>query len=285
MKLSFFKNSKASRVGVSPDELKSALQQNELALYFMPVVNIKEEKTVELEALLRWPQKDDRFIPPMEFISVAEQNGFMPELTRWVVKQVIQLMSAWRKHGCSIQWTINLSNIDLVDQSLIKEISTELKSQAISPGQFGLEISHYIVQQNDKQILDCIGNIHSAGIRLVLDNYDVTTDIKTVPLVDLWDSIKINRNVVMGRQSTSENLECVKRLVRENQTALICAPGAHTFREWKKIKSLGCDQAQGYYISPAQAADEMELWLRMSSWGDHSADQLHVPNTATGVHP
>lgn len=274
MKLSLFRQFGSNQHTVTAAELQTAMAHDELMVYLMPVVDVKKEMTVELEALLRWQVKEDEFIAPSEFIPLAEQNNLMPELTRWVVKRVLALMSAWRKHGCKLIWSINLSDVDLKDTSLIKDIELELKYYSVPATDFGIEICHRVVDQNATQAIDWLSNAKAAGLSLILDNYDISADYNTLPLSDHWDSIKIDRNVVMGRQSTAENLDRIKQLTKAGLNIKISAPGVHTFREWQKIKKLACDQAQGYYISPAQAPEEMELWLRMSTWGDRSADAL-----------
>lgn len=256
---------------VSITKLRKAIQNQVLELYFLPVVSTKDEKTVELEALLRWPIGEDQYIPPMTFIPLAEEHGLMPDLTRYVLENLCSLIKTWEASGIELNWSMNLSPKDLQDKSLLNDLKSELKNKGINESTIGIEVSHPIIRSASTEGLDFLVNVRSEGLRLVLDNYEPKSSSNELFIPDIWSCIKIDRKLVMECRSKPENIKTIKYfLENKRHNYLVCLPGVNSFFEWEKIKSLNCNYAQGFYLSPPQNPHDTQLWLQVSKWGNHT---------------
>jgi EAL domain-containing protein (putative c-di-GMP-specific phosphodiesterase class I) len=249
-------------------KLKTAIENDEICLNYFPVINAKTGHTVEVEALLRWPTAKDTYIPPLEFIPVAEANGLMPVLTRWVINTAISQLSEWLKMGIDIGMTINLSIIDLEDQSLVDFIEQQLKKHQIPPEYLGFEIPEVGVVSISKDGELWLKKLHALGVRMILDNLSNNCRNFVFENEPLWSMIKIHWHLVMQMtnviKTRSEVNQIISKALKQGVTVIV--PGIHSYEEWDCISKKQSILAQGFYFSSPQYQSELDLWFRLSNW-------------------
>ncbi len=262
-------NSPISRSGnFSSAELETAIEKNSLCLNYFPVIDVASRKIQEVEALLRWHVTKDKYISPLEFIPVAIANGLMSRLSRWVIKSVIEQLVEWSRVGIDIDFSINLSKNDLNDMQLVDFIVEEITNSQVDVARIGFEIPEGSLIDASQQSKEWLLRLQSSGVRLVLDNVTDTQGKLPFDQIIQWNSIKIERHLVMKMVQDKRIAKDVCQLIKNNlnDDVVTVAPGVHSYQEWDCIKDTDCHHAQGFYFSPPQSSTELEIWFRLTNW-------------------
>lgn len=245
-------------------DLRSAIEKEELRLAFQPKIDVKRNRLTGVEALLRWEHPKHGWIPPSEFIPMAEQIGVIHVLTSWVLTQAIRQCRAWKEEGLEIGVAVNLSARNLQDVHLADKIGHLLKHYGISPGMITLEITESFIMADPIRARDTLLKIHSMGIQLAIDDfgtgYSSLEYLKRLPV----DSIKIDRSFIRDMTRHHTDAMIVRSIVylAHNLGLFIVAEGVEDKECWELLVECGCDQAQGYFLLKPLFAEEFEKWYR-----------------------
>ncbi len=248
--------------------LRSAIKRNQLCLYYFPVIDVASHQTVDVEALIRWPIKQDIYMPPMEFLPCAEANGLMPKLTRWIVETGLKDLSIWLQEGFDLGMTINLSPVELNDEGLIGYIEQALAEHELAASHLGLELAekhvvHLTASQHEK-----LERLQTLGVRLILDNVCGEHEQDDLFTRHHWHSIKIDWQLGMKLTGSQDIRRKVNRIIQHAKRlgTRVVVPGVHTYAEWDCISKKKQLLAQGFYITPPQSHRQLETWFRLSQW-------------------
>ncbi|MEJ2743125.1 MAG: EAL domain-containing protein [Gammaproteobacteria bacterium] len=245
-------------------ELKHALHIDELELFYQPQVDVKQNVVIGVEALLRWVHPKHGFISPDEFIPVAEKTGVIKQLTSWVLEAAMCEAAKWYSRGVLLRVSVNLSAKNLHSPELPKQIFTLLKKFELPPEAIALEITETAMMLDPARAFRTISELHDYGIRLSIDDfgtgYSSLAYLKQLPVSE----IKIDRSFVGGMcRDTGDQVIVNTTLSMSHNLGLeVVAEGVEDERTLIALKRLGCDIAQGYYISKPIPSPELELWLR-----------------------
>ncbi len=245
-------------------ELRQAIEQDQLFLLYQPKIDLKTGKTIGVEALCRWQHPKSGVIPPNDFIHLAERGGMIKELTLWVIKEVMRQSRIWYKGGLEVSLAVNLSVRSLQNPHLLDKIKGLISTWGITPSSIRFEITESIIMQNPELAMETITELTSLGIKFSIDDfgtgYSSLSYLQRLPV----DEIKIDKSFVIN-MGTDENSAMIVRSVIElahNLGLKVTAEGVENKDAMDKLISLGCDQAQGYLISPPIAQEEIAGWLR-----------------------
>lgn len=249
-------------------ELREAIENELLEVYFQPQINIETDEVIGTEALLRWNHPQRGFIQPDEFIPLAEQTGLIKPLTRWVLKKSIVQCSEWRKSNIELAMSINLSVHNIHDSNLILYIHNLLCDHDLPPEYITLEVTEGDVMSEPIRAKETLKKIKHTGINISIDDfgtgYSSLSYIKQLPI----NEIKIDRSFVMEMIEDVDDDIIVNATIylAHNLGLKIVAEGVHNRQTLARLKELNCDTAQGHYISEPLTANEFTAWIKAKSW-------------------
>jgi diguanylate cyclase (GGDEF)-like protein len=246
-------------------ELRNAIARDELALHYQPKVGVSANGGgVHAEALVRWRHPVHGNVAPDEFIPLAEQSGNIGMITTWVLRRAITDCGAWNAAGLDITVAVNLSALDLFDAKLPSYVDELLAEARLSPSKLVLEITESAVMKDPAHASKILEQLKRRGVRLAIDDYGTgyssLAHLKRLPV----DELKIDKSFVVNLGKASpEDVLIVRSTIElgHNMGLKVIAEGVEDAEGWRILEDLGCDMAQGYYISRPLPLPEFQEWF------------------------
>ncbi|MEY2685355.1 MAG: hypothetical protein RJA09_2499 [Pseudomonadota bacterium] len=242
--------------------LRQALAQGGLELHYQPKVSLRSGRIVGAEALVRWQHPQQGFIPPGQFIPVAEETSLILELGDWLLNEACRQMRAWQDQGLHMPpIAINLSARQFTPQ-LPGQIEGLLQTHGLQARQLKLEITETLVVRGPDEVVPTMNELVAMGLDIALDDfgtgYSSLAYLKRFPI----QTLKIDRAFVEGIPLDANDCAIAQAIVTMGQQLRqeIVAEGVETHEQMVFLKNLGCDQLQGYLFSkpvPASAFEQM----------------------------
>lgn len=259
-------NDKITRTMQLEIALRSAIEKQELELYYQPVVDFATGRVVSCEALARWNDKDLGFVSPAEFIPIAEDTGQIIPLGNWVLEEACRFFKSCDERGLNLpSISVNLSARQCHDASLIDIIRYTLDSSKMDPNKLHLEITESILfdehQTNATEILETIRQL---GIHLSLDDfgtgYSSLSYLKRLPV----DTLKVDRSFVSGLEDDAGGQALVRAIVSmaDSLGIRVICEGAETEAQCHILADMGCRHIQGFYFSKPLPAEDFVDFLK-----------------------
>lgn len=271
-----FDEERASKQAVDPSlssELRDALNQDQLQLFYQPKFSLSENRVVEAEALLRWIHPEKGFIPPDKIVHVAESSGLIHPLTEWVVRTAVKQQKAWEKENIDIGVAVNLSVYNLQNPHLISIIQFLLLESETKENKLILEITEGAMMSNPELAKEILSNLDKMNIKIAIDDfgtgYSSLAYLKNLPV----DELKIDRSFVMNLKDDANDLAIVRATIdlAHNLNLSVVAEGVENQESWDILQELGCDLIQGFYLSKPQPVADFENWYHK-----HSGQKLRL---------
>ncbi len=244
-------------------DLRTALEQDELRIYFQPRVDCMTGKLLGAEALVRWQHPIHGLVSPGRFIQVAEESGLIVPLGNWMIKSACRQQALWRKTGFDeIVISINLSAAQLHDPELIETLRTTLVSHEVNPTLIELELTESLLMEHVTATIELLNAIKTLGISLSIDDfgtgYSSLNYLHRFPI----DKLKIDQSFVSDMLVDPKDLAITNAIIGLGHTLGLCvvAEGVEHTDEMNLLKAAGCDELQGYLIGKPMPADEFEHW-------------------------
>ena len=251
--------------------LSSALERGEFHLVYQPKVTLETGDITGVEALIRWQHAERGMIPPLDFIPFAESSAFIDQLTHWVNGTACEQMRVWDAGGTTLDMAINVSARNLHEPRLVELLDGQCRNAGIAPARVTLELTETAAMQDAVQAMDVLTRLRLKGFKLAIDDfgtgYSSLVQLHRLP----FSEIKIDRAFVADCTTSAESRSIV-RLVIDLAHALgmkAVAEGVESADALDLLRELGCDQAQGYFISrPIAASDAPSAMLKhkQSDW-------------------
>ena len=245
-------------------DLKKALMDDELVLFYQPQVELSSRRIVGAEALIRWNHPLKGMITPDRFIPIAEESGLIIDVNRWVVQQACRQQEQWQSAGLRpVNIAVNLSGYRLSSQNIIRTIKDAMASVQNEQLSLEIEITENVLMQDDKETISTLQEMKDLKLRIALDDfgtgYSSLSYLTSFPV----DTIKIDRSFVMGCTSEPKNLIIIKAIIAMGHSLgkHIVAEGIETDAQFEMMKALGCDQGQGYLFKHPVPADDFAALL------------------------
>lgn len=245
-------------------ELRDAMQNDELELFYQPKVDLASHQIVGVEALLRWQHKERGFIPPDEFIPMAEQSGLIRRLTYWVISTALLQLEAWHRAGIKISISINLSMHNLQDTDFPSQLAQLLDQTNVENHFIQFEITESVIMSHPDYVMGVLATLGKMKVSFAIDDfgtgYSSLSTLKRLPVHDL----KIDKSFVMDMATDTDDEAIVHSIVDMAHTLglSVTAEGVESATVVNQLISLGCDMVQGYHISRPLPADRITHMLR-----------------------
>ena len=250
-------------------ELRNAIDNDELELYFQPKINFHTGRVESVEVLTRWTHPEHGMIPPGEFVPLAERGRLINPLTKWVIRTAIRRSEAWHRSNRNIGMSINISARDLNDPELPDLVAGMLSEHDVRPEWFTLEITESSIMDDPVKALDVLNRLSGLQLGLSIDDfgtgYSSLAYLSKLPVQE----VKIDQTFVLDMTRNRDDATIVGATIDlgHNLGLKVVAEGVEDVETFELLQKRGCDIAQGYFISPPLSHSQFEEWLRDTRWG------------------
>lgn len=258
------------------NDLRKALQRNELEVHYQPKVDLTDGTWVGAEALLRWPRREGGPVSPLVFIPVAEETGLIHELGAWVLRKACEQMRQWQDNGAPIrQVAVNVSSEQFLHGNIIAQVEEVLKDTGLSPSALELEVTEALFMEDTAQTVEIMNHLRQLGVSLAVDDfgtgYSSLGYLKRLPL----NTLKIDASFVRDMIEDENDRAIADSVIALGHTLgmTVVAEGVENEQQAAALRQQGCDQAQGYLYSRPQPAEALVFRNRSRSTdGRQTAD-------------
>lgn len=251
-------------------DLRQAIDGDVLELHYQPVIDMPSARAVHAEALVRWPHPLHGMVPPNEFIPLAERSGAIRMITHWVLLRAIRDCVAWNRSGLDLKVAVNLSALDLYDERLVTLVPELLKTSGLPPQKLVLEVTESAIMKDAVTATRILGDLKAQGIVSAIDDfgtgYSSLAHLRRLPV----DQLKIDKSFVTTLvDGSTEDAMMIRWMIElgHNMGLTVVAEGVETAEAWRTLGEIGCDLAQGYFISRPLPGAQFVDWMKESTWG------------------
>jgi len=248
-------------------ELRLAIAEGQLRLYYQPVVDVTSGRPRWAEALVRWQHPDHGLLGPDGFIPLAEETGLITPLTRWVLDEALRQCVEWERQGLVLGVAVNLSRHSLTHGGLPSMVADRLEYHDVMPERLTLEMTEGSVMTDPARARATLMSLSALGVRLAIDDfgtgYSSLGVLKTLPVQVLKTDKSFALQMGGGDLNTPDAsiMGFIAALGRTLNLAVV-AEGVETRGVWETLSKLGCGEAQGYYLCHPLPGSDLAAWSR-----------------------
>ncbi|MDY7063770.1 hypothetical protein PsexTeo8_01670 [Pseudomonas extremaustralis] len=240
-------------------ELRRALQQEELRVYYQPVHDLHDGRLVGVEALVRWQHPERGLVPPGEFIPIAERTGLIADIDGWVMNQACRQMCQWLADGVPVRFVaVNVSSRLFARRELYEQVAKVLRDTGLDPTFLELEVTESAVMDDPEVALEQLHRLRELGLRLAIDDfgtgYSSLLRLKRLPV----QKLKIDQGFVAGLPWDEDDAAIVRVVIAlaKSMGMQVQAEGIEQVEQAQFLLDLACDMGQGYWFGrPMPAID------------------------------
>jgi diguanylate cyclase (GGDEF)-like protein len=254
------------RINVLTD-IRRALADHELVVHYQPVVELDDFTVRSAEGLVRWQHPELGLVLPGEFVNTIEQSGMIGPLTRYVLERSVAECAAWRGDGHLLSVAVNLAERNLLDRDLPRDVERMLNVYSLPPQALTLELTERMIMSDPERSMNAVARLNALGVRLSVDDfgtgYSSLANLRRLPINEL----KIDRSFVSPMLRDESALIIVRSTINlaHDLGMYITAEGVEDDATLHRLALLGCDLAQGYFLSRPLSGDAFRAWLAGAS--------------------
>ena len=245
--------------------LGQALAQQELSLHYQPQVSLSDGRILGIEALLRWRSATLGEVSPAEFVPVAERNGSIVSIGRWVLAQALAQLARWRQAGLApVRVGVNVSPVQFQAADMAQQVRDALRDSGIEPALLGIEVTEGALLHQPQQVAQTLAALRQIGVEIALDDFGVgfsnLSRLHELPI----DVLKIDRSFVSDVTVAADSASVTRSIIllAHGLKVKVLAEGAETEAQAAMLATHGCDRLQGHVFSEAVNAEAMAELLR-----------------------
>jgi len=244
--------------------LRKALDRQEFLLHFQPQVEISSGMISGMEALLRWNHSELGMVPPMDFIPLAEETGLIVSIGDWVLSTACKQAKLLEKMGIETRVAVNISSLQFRRESLVRTVTHALEASGLDPSYLELEVTESSIMKNMEASARILAELKEMGLRIAIDDfgtgYSSLSYLKRFPL----DVLKIDASFIREIPLDQDNAAISTAIIAmaHSLNLKVVAEGVETLEQLSFLRKQGCDDVQGFLLSPAVPLDDMVELLR-----------------------
>jgi diguanylate cyclase len=249
-------------------DMRRSLINKDFELYYQPQVNSQTGKVNSVEALIRWNHPEKGLISPSHFIQIAEETGIIHELGEWVMRQACKQVKQWQDEGFrELQLSVNISIKQFYNKNFVAVIKDILEETKLNPSDLDIEITETMAMKDVDHAVHIFEQLKGLGISISLDDfgkgYSSLNHIKDLPI----NRLKIDGSFIKDVPTNQEAIIIIKTIIAMAQTLNITSMAEHVENEEQLnfLKSLNCDEMQGYYFTPPMPPIKLKEWFQEQS--------------------
>ena len=247
------------------NELRHAIERNEMTLHYQPLLDLATGKVLGLEALLRWQNFTLGNVPPLDFIPVAEDSGLILPIGEWVLRTACRQAKSWRDEGlCLERIAVNVSMLQFNQTNFPDRVKKILQEANLEPSILELEITESVLMKDADRTIDTLNRLKAIGVQLAIDDfgtgYSSLSYLKQFPI----DRLKIDRSFIKTITANADDraIACAVIAMADNMKLKVTAEGVETVGQMNLLQQENCDEAQGFYISRPMPVEDAGRYLR-----------------------
>jgi diguanylate cyclase (GGDEF)-like protein len=259
-------------------DLSHALERGEFLLHYQPKVEIATGLITGVEALLRWKHPLRGLVPPLDFISLAEETGLIVPIGEWVLATACARTKAWQDQGLTnLSVAVNLSARQFADSTLLPKLTRIIQASGLDPSSLELEITESAVMSQGESAVAVLEKLKSIGVQIALDDfgtgYSSLAYLKRFPI----DTLKVDRSFIRDIPAASYDMKITRAIIAmaHSLKLKVVAEGVETADQLKFLRTQCCDAVQGYFLYRPLPEDEVTRALELN-WRD-CATRLAIP--------
>ncbi|TFJ94481.1 sensor domain-containing protein [Lentibacillus salicampi] len=231
-------------------ELRKALKDGQFELHYQPQKNLNSDEIVGMEALLRWKHPLKGYIPPDDFIGLAEKTGLIIDIGDWVLQEACRQNKAWQDKGFQpVVVGVNLSAKQLYQRELVGKVKKILDETGLAPGYLELEITETMAMTNEENILETIQCLRQLGVMVSIDDFG--TGYSSFKYLSVFPVTKLKIDKMFINENREQNQAIVKSIIHMSHSLnmKVIAEGVETVDQLRFLTDEACDEMQGFYFS------------------------------------
>lgn len=250
-------------------DLHGALERGQMQLHYQPKLDLATDRIIGVEALMRWQHPEQGAIPPDLFIPALEQSGLIRRFTAWLLDEAIRQCAAWQDMGLELGMAVNLSMYNLRDSQMPVQLTMLQKRWKLPVGALMMEVTESAVMNDPHHVSEVLETLTASGIHFSIDDfgtgYSSLSHLKRLPVSEL----KIDRSFVKDMTRDRDDEAIVRSTIdlAHNMGLRVVAEGVESREVLERLRQLGCDEVQGYYIARPMPAQDFPAFLEGSPWG------------------
>lgn len=254
---------------VLQNDLRHAIENNELVLHYQPKIDLITNCVCGVEALIRWNHPTRGLLFPNDFIPLAEQNGLIKPITEYVLRMALRQCEDWHSKDLNISIAINVSAVNLQDPLFPPRVFKIIDEYKVAPALLEMEITETAIMIDPLCAIESINKLRGFGITISIDDFGTGYSSMAYLKKLLVSKIKIDKSFVIDMLNNENDAVIVRSTIdlAHNLGLTVIAEGVEDEATWNRLKALGCDTAQGFYMSRPISSDKLAEWLEDSTWG------------------
>ncbi|HYL38409.1 MAG TPA: EAL domain-containing protein [Bryobacteraceae bacterium] len=257
-------------------DLRAAIEDAHLVLYYQPEVSLRTGRVVGYEALIRWNHPERGMVMPAEFLPLAEETGLIIPIGRWVLKEACRQMAEWHRNfplEPPLAISVNLSSKEMADPELVANVAGTLAETGLDPGCLRIELTESSILEDFEMTVVTLRRLKELRISLEIDDfgtgYSSLSRLHEFP----FDTVKIDRSFVKDLETESESLHLVETIVNlAHSLGLgVVAEGIETRQQLERLAALGCGYGQGYYFSKPADRHSVQKFIQEKARQEQAA--------------
>jgi EAL domain-containing protein (putative c-di-GMP-specific phosphodiesterase class I) len=244
--------------------LRHAIEREEFVVYYQPQIDLKTNRIIGAEALVRWQHPQQGLLGPAVFLSAAADTGIIRAIDEWVLQAACRQSRAWQQHGLALpRVSINMSNSLFHGNTLLKAVEEILQETGLSPLCLELELTESIAMRNGDMSIAMLNELKRMGVQLSIDDfgtgYSSLSYLQRLPV----DMVKIDQSFIREMLSKAQPVPIVRAIIAMAHSLQLCvlAEGVEQEEQRMILLAEGCDQAQGYLFGRPMPAGEFAKLL------------------------
>lgn len=243
------------------DDLRGALEREQFVVHYQPRLQLATGRIVGAEALVRWQHPDLGLLAPGDFIQIAEETGSMLAISRWTMETACAQNKGWQNTRLvGIEISINLSASQFLQEDLLRDVKSVLEATGLEAKHLMLEVSESIVSSDLKKMTETLRRMKETGLKVCIDNFGVEEEWLRVLQAVSVDAVKIDRSLICDSTANNEDAAIIRKILglAHDANLRVVAEGVETLDQLEFLRSINCDEIQGYFISQPVPAAEFE---------------------------
>ncbi len=244
-------------------DLRMAIDNGELSLYYQPKVDARSRECTGVEALVRWQHPTRGAVGPTELIAVAERFGLIGTIGQWVIDEACRQVRAWDEQGLRLRVAVNLSAQQLRQDDLVQRVRQSFEAHKVDASLFTFEITESVAMEDTQATMRAFAQLARAGVSLSIDDFGTGHSslayLRTLPARQL----KIDRSFIADLGVSGDAMAVVDAVIRLAHALglRVVAEGVETERQCEILATLGCDEFQGYLFARPMDAERLVVWV------------------------